>query len=115
MNRTLRTAVATLVAASAVAVVAAPVGAAAAVTPPAGVVDVMATGPGPSAAKPKPQGGGKQNNKRVCAALSFIFCANVEAASDELEQGNTQAANEAMDVAERARADAKEWGCAWAA
>jgi hypothetical protein len=67
---------------------------------------------------PKPQqkpGKAGKGSKILCATLDFIMQANVDIAVEEAEKGNTQAANDAADIAIEAGKDWVKWGCGNAA
>jgi hypothetical protein len=60
---------------------------------------------------PKPQQTPGKGSKILCVTLDFIMNANVDIAMEEAEKGNTQAANDALAVAEEAGKDYEKWGC----
>jgi hypothetical protein len=53
--------------------------------------------------------------KRLCAALRFVFDANLAIANDAMEEGNSTEFNEAIDVCNQATDDMNKYGCGTAA
>lgn len=115
MKRRIHTTIATLVAASAVAVIAAPAAVSAPIAPTAGLEEIVAHIETTSIAKSKPKGGlSKKEKAKICANYETLFDSLVDDSYEAGQRGDVEGFDTNLEHAQEIHDNAKKVGCSWA-